>query len=1078
MDDIINDIRKLIEVTIGSEDDLIIKVVLPFMYYLGYNSTEIELKYPISSYRPNKVGRKPEADCVIFSESEHNVNTSLIVIEVKKSAQDNSAEQARFYSANLFVPFYIAWEEFDFVIYQLHNFQGPTKLGKWSLNSLDLTEFNKLKLILSKNSILSFCERNEIKRFEINNEIKKIEALYLNNLHRDLCCYKLLDLARNLNLLENYIALEIQELSDNYLPLNDIEKDIENGAHPIELEEQFRKSKQSFLIEQVIDQVSTISVIGDPGSGKTTLLKNLCLQNCYSNSNKFPVFIAIRELIATDQSLMQMINRLIKRYGIIDCSDAIFDHVVSEGRLLLCIDGLDELDIKDPTSARIALRKLTIEFNDIVVKNSNNTFIVSARRESWPTCRSEIPPYFAEYEILPLSHFSIRNFISKWFSGEEQEFSDSLIDEFLRHGWPEFASNPLLLALICIVYEKRGQLPDRLSLLCQKCIDVILEEWDATRRISRRNIIKGLTPERKLDILTEVALSFHIRRRACFSREEIIREFRLHLPKVGLAPEDAGDAFDEISSQHGLIKSWSIEDYYAFPHLVFQEYLAAKALRDRAEGFKELIKRKDDPFWKKTLLIYSGMGDNNDIINELLHSEDTIIHSNLFLVAECLGAGGKLTNIDLRKEAIDRIKDITKIEITYLRNRAIDALITIDAPDSLDIIRSLLRNGDNKLVDKYIIRYSINVDGYETAQEIIDRVINKKDFSFGYFAIDAFRRLPQRNAIPILEEVFENINVNDYELKRSLSFLRRKVAYKMAEYWDSDALPILERILVKDYLTEIEKQGIVYALGLIRHPRVSILMKEILLSESLPIDCKIMAAHFLGPDDQEAKVYLLSIIADKDADYFDRRDAMSELTKYKLCETDIPIINILLFDPDPIFWAGPHFASKAIKNIGCQAGLSCLQNAILFWEKVDYAEKNIIINTIKEQLAFAQRDNKIFEIVDNHLQEKNKQFHWDKLEIYEFYQINPDKAYNLFLKALNEYDKDIIYGGGYWVGDILSIVPKIPITKEMIKAIIELANKTYKSEDAWRTLGQLWKRQDIDKEIREVFFKKGLAFGI
>lgn len=1070
MNDIIKEIQKLIEIPIGSEDDLILKIVMPFMYYLGYNNNEVELKYPISSYRPNKVGRKPEADCVFFSGPEHNINTALLVVEVKRSAESNPEDQARFYSANLFIPFYITWEEFNFEIYQLHNFQAPTKLGKWSLKDLTLKQFNQLKLILSKDSIISFCEKNEIRRFNINDEIKQIESLYLNSLQRDLCSYKLLDLSRNLNLLENYVPLEIQELFDNYQSFNDIEQDIKAGGHPIKLEEQFKESKQSFLIDQVLDQVSTIAIIGDPGSGKTTVLKNLCLQNCYSNSNKFPLFVAIRELIATDQTLIQMINRLIKRYGLIDHSGAIFDKVISEGRLLLCIDGLDELDIKDPASARKALRKLIVELNDIMAINSKNTFIISARRESWPTCRPEIAPYFQEYEILPLSRLSIRNFVSKWFGKEAQEFGNSLIDEFLHHGWPEFASNPLLLALTCIVYEKRRRLPDRLSVLCQRCIDVLLEEWDATRRISRRDIVPGLTPERKLDILMEVALSFHIKRRACFSREEIIKEFELHLPKVGLNSLDAGNVFDEISSQHGLLKSWSIEDFYAFPHLVFQEYLVAKALRDRADGFKELIKRKDDPFWNKTILLYSGMGDNNYIINELLNLRDNILHSSLFLAAECLGAGGKLTNTDLRKELINSIKKLTESEIIYLKNRAIDALAAIDAPDSLDIVRSLLRDSERNLVRGYIVRYSIKVEGDEVAQEIFDRIINKEDFFWGYFSIDAFKWFPQRKAIPALKKVFENINVKDNEIRRSLSFLRRRVASKMAEYWDSDALPILERLLEIDYLTEMEKAGIVYAIGSIRHPMVPILMREIIQSESFPVDCKINAAHFLSPDDHDAKIYLLSVVEDMDADYYDRRDAMRELCKYKLYDNDISIVDKLIIDPSPVYWAGPHFAAKALRNIGSPAGLSSLQDALLFYEKCDYGENHIIINTIKEQLAFAQKDNKIFEIADEYLQSKRKQFHWDSFETYQFYQINPDKAYKIFLKAINEYDEDVIYAT-YWIGDILPILPKIKITDEMVKAIIELAKRTNKSESegVWRTLEQLWKRQDIDDTIREAF---------
>jgi hypothetical protein len=193
MDNILKKIKKLTEVSVGSEDDLILKVVIPFFSFLGYKKNQIELKYPISCYRPNKVGRKPEADCVFFSGSEHSVNTSLLVAEVKRRDQTQPEEQARFYSANLFVPFYVTWEDFKFEIFQLHSFQSPSILGRYSLNDLTSANFYDLKTILSPEAISSFCETNEIKSFDLNDKRRDIEAYYVDRLQKDLRYFKILD---------------------------------------------------------------------------------------------------------------------------------------------------------------------------------------------------------------------------------------------------------------------------------------------------------------------------------------------------------------------------------------------------------------------------------------------------------------------------------------------------------------------------------------------------------------------------------------------------------------------------------------------------------------------------------------------------------------------------------------------------------------------------------------------------------------------------------------------------------------------------------------------------------------------
>src|SRR5580692_5532164 len=112
-------IAEISRAAFGSEDDLIHKIILPFFQVIGYGPDLLELKFPVKAYRPNRRGRKPEADCVFFSSSTHDLRSSLLVAEIKRDDQQSPEHQARFYSANLFVPFYVSWSRLEFEVWQV-----------------------------------------------------------------------------------------------------------------------------------------------------------------------------------------------------------------------------------------------------------------------------------------------------------------------------------------------------------------------------------------------------------------------------------------------------------------------------------------------------------------------------------------------------------------------------------------------------------------------------------------------------------------------------------------------------------------------------------------------------------------------------------------------------------------------------------------------------------------------------------------------------------------------------------------------------------------------------------------------
>jgi hypothetical protein len=96
-DTISSELRRIADISqtvFGSEDDLIHKIILPFFQEIGYGPDLFELKFPVKAHRPNRRGRKPEADCVFFSSSTHDLGSSLLVAEIKRDDQESPEQQA------------------------------------------------------------------------------------------------------------------------------------------------------------------------------------------------------------------------------------------------------------------------------------------------------------------------------------------------------------------------------------------------------------------------------------------------------------------------------------------------------------------------------------------------------------------------------------------------------------------------------------------------------------------------------------------------------------------------------------------------------------------------------------------------------------------------------------------------------------------------------------------------------------------------------------------------------------------------------------------------------------------------
>jgi predicted NACHT family NTPase len=131
------------------------------------------------------------------------------------------------------------------------------------------------------------------------------------------------------------------------------------------------------------------------------------------------------------------------------------------------------------------------------------------------TCRIASKEYtfeqFTEVEVADFDDRQIETFVHNWFRCKKTIRSEQSAEKLLAKlkEYPqikELANNPLLLTLLCLEFEEFLEFPTNRSELYERGLRVILNKWDASRRIERDQSYRQLPVKRKEDLLSKVAL--------------------------------------------------------------------------------------------------------------------------------------------------------------------------------------------------------------------------------------------------------------------------------------------------------------------------------------------------------------------------------------------------------------------------------------------------------------------------------------------------------------------------------------------------------------------------------------------
>ncbi|TDC12753.1 NACHT domain-containing protein [Streptomyces sp. 8K308] len=342
---------------------------------------------------------------------------------------------------------------------------------------------------------------------------------------------------------------------------------------------------------------------GMAGSGKTTLVQWLAVTSARQDLSagmphlmgRIPFVLPMRTLTRDRRRLPEPDQFL----SVVDCPLAAaqperwMDRVLSAGRALLLVDGIDEIPEHERDAARAWLRRLNASY-------PGNLWLVTARpsavRQDWLGSEA-----FAELALSPMSQSDVQAFVHRWHQavGAVPETERALLD--LIHSRADLgalASSPLMCALICALHrERNGYLPRGRKALYDAALSMLLERRDRERPDPPRGDLT-LDSETQLSLLQKLAFWLITNGRSEMTGPLAARLIGQALPAIhqGDRLGSPEDVLRHLVERSGVLRE-PTEGAVDFMHRTFQDYLGAREMVEW-QHFPALVEKAHLDQWE------------------------------------------------------------------------------------------------------------------------------------------------------------------------------------------------------------------------------------------------------------------------------------------------------------------------------------------------------------------------------------------------------------------------------------------------------------------------------------------------
>jgi hypothetical protein len=502
---------------------------------------------------------------------------------------------------------------------------------------------------------------------------------------------------------------------------------------------------EDFLNKRDETQVApSLVVTGPPGSGKSVTLRTAARQGLQFYDAEglpryIPVLLSFADYRRNNFDLELSVAESLKFRGFgrhaADTEHFVVDFVHQElyrGRILVLLDGLDELKIEDRKEASNRL----VAF---LRQNPQLPSIISCRTVPFREHKAQFtilnPHYIEMAEFIPAA---IKQFVSRWRFDPPKNNEGLLRILGDRSHLREMAKNPLMLTIITFLYSlPKYRLPDNRAQFYEVCARALLEEWDQSMASERAN---QFDRPHKEDLLARLAFE-HLQGPDPDSdiKENFVYDhFATWMRELGLIAGNNVKIVKEIEYNSGLLVPLP-PNGLRFPHQTFLEYFAALFLLRHA-SYEDVATHyiQDPKRWREVLLLYCGLSTDVKAVSEII--DNALADDDVELALEIL-TNARTIAPEISQKVLLTTKNQMQMQptpslIEHLGYLAANQLSDF-AEEAYKILAICLQGGTQKLTD-------------EVLQALILAIMRKPTEEDVNLIIENFERLQLQRILPTM----------------------------------------------------------------------------------------------------------------------------------------------------------------------------------------------------------------------------------------------------------------------------------------------------------------------------------------
>jgi HEAT repeat protein len=343
---------------------------------------------------------------------------------------------------------------------------------------------------------------------------------------------------------------------------------VEKQEKPLGEERQEEKRERLLVLKGLRKYaVNHVLLIGQPGSGKSTALARLMLEE--AEQGGIPVLVELRYYRS---SIADLIQSFFQRHGLTLTATEI-ESLLKDRRLMLLVDGVNELPSEEARQDLATFRRSHL-----------TTPMIFATRDLGLGGNLGIEQ---SLKMQPLTEAQMRDFVRSRL-GDQAEALLRQLKERLR----EFGQTPLLLWMLCELFQQVGQVPNQLGLVFREFTrgyerlrgDVQVaeesrEQWSALLQRLAWGMMQSLDPAKPTEF------------RVAIDRGEVARIFTEFLQPYDPYPARLAKRCLKDLLKHHLIQVNG--EQIEFRHQLIQEYYAAEYLLGRLRSLDEGVLQRE-----------------------------------------------------------------------------------------------------------------------------------------------------------------------------------------------------------------------------------------------------------------------------------------------------------------------------------------------------------------------------------------------------------------------------------------------------------------------------------------------------